>query len=71
MADNNSVVHRVKFYEFGKNSLWLSIVHNKQLNKYSLEISRKFSYINDGKTKEGSSTIYLNLTAATSLVDQL
>ena len=32
---------------------------------------RKFSYIKYGETKEGSSTIYLNLTAAKGLVDRL
>ena len=30
MADNNSIVQSVKFYEFSKNLLWLIIVHNKQ-----------------------------------------
>ena len=71
MADNNFVVQSVKFYEFGKNSLWLSIVHNKQWNKFSLDITRQFSYIKDGEPKEGSSSTYLNLTAANALVDQL
>ena len=71
MAENNSVVQSVKFYEFGKKSLWLSIVHNKQWNRFSLEITRQFSYIKDGETKEGSSSSYLNLTAAKALVDQL
>ena len=71
MADNNSVVQSVKFYEFGKNSYWLSIVHNKQWNRFSLDITRKFSYTKNGETKEGSSTIYLNLTATKALVDQL
>ena len=71
MADNNSVVQSVKFYEFSKNSLWLSIVHNKQWNRFSLDITRKFSYTKDGETKEGSFTIYLNVTATTALVDQL
>ena len=71
MADNNSIVQSVKFYEFGKNSLWLGIVHNKQWNRFSLDITRKFSYTKDGETKEGSSTIYLNLTATKALVDQL
>ena len=51
MADNNSLVHSVKFDEFGKNSLWLSIVYNKQWNKFSLDITRKFSYKKDGETK--------------------
>ena len=70
MADTDSVVQREKFYEFGKNSLWLSIVHNKQWNRYSLEITRKFTYTKDGKTKEGACSTNLNLTAAKALVDQ-
>ena len=71
MVDNNFVVQSVKCYEFGKNSFWLNIVHNKQWNKFSLDITRKFSYINDGKTNVGSSSTYLNLTAAKALFDQL
>ena len=71
MADNYSVVQSVKFYEFGKNSLWLSIVHNKQWNSFSFDITCKFSYTKDGDTKEGSSSIYLNLTDTKALVDQL
>ena len=71
MADNNSVVQSLKFYEFGKNSLWLSIVHNKQWNRLSLDITRQFSYIKDGETKEGSSSTYLNLTAAKAFLNQL
>ena len=71
MADNNSVVQSVMLYEFGKNSLWLSIVQNKQWNKFSLDITRQFSYIKNGETKKGSSSTDLNLTAAKALVDQL
>ena len=64
ISDNNSVAQSVQIYEFGKNSLWLSIVHNKKWNRYSLDITRKFTNTKDGKTKEGSCSIYLNLTAA-------
>ena len=71
MADNNSVVQRVMFYELVKNSLWLSKVHNKKRNRFLLDITRKFSYTKDEKTKEGRSTIYLKLTATKALVDQL
>ena len=71
MADNNSVVQSVKLYEFGKNSLWLSIVNNKQWNRFSLDITRQFSYIKDGETKEGSASTYLNLTAAKAFLNQL
>ena len=60
MADNNLVVQSVKFYEFGKYLLWLSIVHSKQWNRFLLDITRKFSYTNNGETKVGSFTIYLN-----------
>ena len=55
MADNNFVVQSVKFYKFCKNSLWLSVVHNQQWNQYSLDITGKFSYSNDGEIREGSS----------------
>ena len=34
------------------------------------DITRKFIYTKNGETKEGSSNTYLNLTAATALVDQ-
>ena len=71
MAENNSIVQSVKFYEFGKNSLWLSIVHNKQWNMYSLDITRKFTYTNNCERKEGSCSTYLNLTATKALVEQL
>ena len=71
MADNNFMVQSVKFYEFGKHSLWLSIVHNKQWNRYSLDITRKFTNTKDGATKEGSCSNYLNLSATKALVDQL
>ena len=71
MADNNSVVQSVQFYKFGKKSLWLRMVHNKHWNRYSVDITRKFTYTKDGETKQGSSSTYLNLTAAKALVDQL
>ena len=51
--------------------MWLNIVHNKQWNRYSLDITRKFSYTKDGETIESYFTIYLNFTAAKALVDQL
>ena len=71
MAENNSIVQCVKFYEFGKNSLWLSIVHNKQWNRYLLDITRKCTYTNNGETNKGSCSTYLNLTATKALVEQL
>ena len=71
MANYNSVVQSIKCYEFKINSLWLSIVHNKLWNRYSLDITRKFRYTKDNETKEGSCSTYLNLIAAKALVDQL
>ena len=40
--------------------MWLSIVHNKQWNRFSLDITRKFTNTKDGETNEGSSSTYLN-----------
>ena len=71
MSNYNFVVQSIKCYEFNKNSLWLSIVHNKLWNKYSLDITRKFSYTKDGENNKKSCNIYLNLIAAKALVDQL
>ena len=71
MADNSSIVQSVKLYEFGKISLWLSIVHNKQWNRYSLDITRKFTYTKEGETKKGNCSTYLNLSATKALVEQL
>ena len=69
MANYNYVVQSIKCYEFNKNSLWLSIVHIKLWNRYSLDITRKFRYTKDGETKEGSCSTYLNLIAAKAIVD--
>ena len=71
MDDNNFIVQSVKFYELGKNSLWLIIVHNKQWNRYSLDITHKFVYTKDGETKEGYCNTYFNLRATKALVKQL
>ena len=71
MSNYNSIVQSIKFYEFNKNLLWLSVVHIKLWNRYSLDIMRKFSYTKDGETKEGFCNTYLNLIAAKALVDQL
>ena len=71
MDDNNSIVQTVKFYKFDKNSLWLSIVHNKQWIRFSLDITRKFTYTKDGETKERFCSTYLNLCATRALVKQL
>lgn len=68
MAHNNSVVQSVKLYKFGKNSLWLYIVHNKQCSRYSIDITRKFTYIKDSKPNEGFCNTYFNLTATKALV---
>ena len=61
----------VKFYEFGSNSYWINVVFNKQWEKYYLDISRKYTLTKDRKSKEGSTSTYLNLSAAAALVDQL
>ena len=71
MVHNISSVQCVKFSEFTKNSLLLRINFNKQLNRYLLDITRKFTYTKNGDTKVGFCTTYLNLTAAKALVDQL
>ena len=55
MADNNFLVQNVKFYKFWKNTLLLSIVRNKQWDRFSLDITRKFSYIKDGESNEAYS----------------
>ena len=71
MSNYNSVVQSIMCYEFNKNSFWLSVVHDKLWNRYSLDISRKFTYTKDGETKEGFCSTYLNLNVAKALVDQL
>ena len=72
MSDYNSnVVQSNKCYKLNKNLLWLSIVHNKLSNKYSLDITVKFSYAKDGVSKEGYCSAHLNLIAAIAFVDQL
>ena len=48
MAENNSIVQRVTFYKFGKYSFRLSIVLKKQWNRYSFNITRKFTYTKEG-----------------------
>ena len=71
MSNYNFIVQSIQCYEFNKTSLWISIVHNKLWNRYSLDITRKFRYTKDGETEEGSCSTYLNLIAAKALVDQL
>ena len=71
IADNNSVVQSVKFYEFGKYSLWLIIVHIKQWNEFLFDNTRKFTYFKLGETTENSCSTYLNLTASKAFVDKL
>ena len=71
MSNYNFIVQSIKCYKFNNNLLWLSILHSKLLNKYSLDITRKFSYTKNGETKEGSCSTYFNLIAAKAVVDQL
>ena len=46
------VLQNVMFYDFSKHSLWQSIIHNNQSNKFSFDITRKFSYTNKGEINE-------------------
>ena len=71
MANYNCVMQSIKCYVLGKKSLWLSIVHNKQWNKYSLGITRKFSYTKEGESKKGFCSTYLNLIAVQAFAGQL
>ena len=71
MAKRFSAVHSVKLYEFCSNSYWISVVFNKQWEKYYLDITRKYTYTKDGQLKERSIITYVNLTAAAALVDKL
>lgn len=69
MAENSCIVQCVKLYEFGKISLLLSTVHNKQFNRYSLDITLNFIYTNNGVTNERCCSIYFNLTTAKAFLD--
>ena len=66
---SNCVVQIVKLYIFGKNSLWLNIVHNKQFNSDSLDFTRKLRNINDDTPNKVFCSIYFILTAVKTLVD--
>ena len=70
MAAKFSTVQTVKFYEFGSSSYWVGVVFNKQWDRHYLEITRKFKYNKAGQETEGSSSTYLNLSAA-ALIKQL
>ena len=59
------------FYEFGSNSYWIGVVFNKQWETYYLNITHKYTYTQDGQSKEGSTSTNLNLTAGAAFVDQL
>ena len=71
MAVNFSTVQTVKFYEFGSSSYLVGVVFNKQWDRHYLEITRKYKYNKDGQETEGSSSTYLNLSAAAALLKQL
>ena len=71
MASDNNIVQSVKFYEFGSTYFSLAVVFNKQWKKYSLHLTRNYSYIQDDVTKQGSNTIFLSLTSAAALIGQL
>ena len=71
MATQNNIVQKVKFYEYRNTSMWLAVVYNNQWKKYSIHLTRTFSYMKDGETKQGSNTIFLPLSAAAALIGQL
>ena len=64
-------MHKVKFYEYRNNSMWLAIVYNKKWKKYSIHFTRYYSYNKEGETKQGSNTIFLPLSASAALIAQL
>ena len=51
--------------------MWLSVVFNNKWKNYSIHLIQNYSYIKDGVTKQGSSTIFMPLTAAAALIGQL
>ena len=71
MENQEDIIQNTKFYEYKNSSMWLAVVFNKQWKKYSLHLTRKYSYIKDGETKLGTNTIYLPLIAAAGLIGQL
>ena len=71
MANQEDIIQNTKFYEYKNTSMWLAVVFNKQWKKYSLHLTRKYSYIKDGETKQGTDTIFLSLTVAAGLIWQL
>ena len=71
MANQEDIIQNTMFYEYKISSMWLAVVFNKQWKKYSIHLTRKYSYIKDGETKLGFNTIFLPLTAAAGLIGQL
>ena len=71
MASSNNFIQSVKFYESGTTSFVLAVVFNSQWKKYSLHLTRNYSYTEDGVTKQGSNTIFLPITCAAALLGQL
>ena len=68
MPTLEDILQNVKFYEYRKTSIWLAVVYNKQWKKYSIHLTRKYSYIKDGETKVESNTIFLPLSADAGLI---
>ena len=71
MINQEDIIQNTKFYEHKNTSMWLAVVFNKQWKKYSLHLTRKYSYIKNGDTKLGTNKIFLPLTAAARLIGQL
>ena len=71
MALKKVVFQRVKFFETCTALFTLEVVYNKEWKKHSLHLTRNYSYIKDGVTKQIENTIFLNLSCAASLLTHL
>ena len=58
MASANNIIQSVRFYESGFTFFVLAVVYNSQWKKYSLHLTRNYSFSEDGVTKQGSNTIF-------------
>ena len=71
MANQEDIIQNTKFYEYKNSFMWLAVVFKKQWKKYSIPLTRKYSFINNGETKQGTTTIFLPLTTSAGLIGQL
>ena len=53
MATEYNIIQFEKFYESRSTSFSLVLRFNKQWKKYSLHLTRNYSYTQDGVTKQG------------------